>query len=72
MPPLTPFTCLLYVREIFDKIKRILNEIGVKVAVKHYFTIGNFSLSPKDSLNERDISGIPYTSSVYDPEFIKH
>ena len=52
------FTCLHYIRETSNKIKRILIETGVKVAMKPYLTNGRFLLSTKDPLNERKISGM--------------
>ena len=36
----TSCTCLPYVRGTSDKIKRICNEIGVELAMKHNKTIG--------------------------------
>ena len=49
-PEYESFTCLPYIRGVSDKIQRILNKIGIKVAMKPYLTIGKYLPSPKDPL----------------------
>ena len=67
--PFTSFTRSPFIREASDKIKRILNETGVKVAMKPHLTIGEFLPSPKDRLNERKISSIVYKVPCHDCKF---
>ena len=49
-----------------DKIQRILNQIGIKVAMKPWLTIGRYLPSPKDPLKETEISGLVYQVSCHD------
>ena len=44
------FTCLPYIHGTTDKIQRVLNDVGVKVAMRPFVTIGKSLPSPKDPL----------------------
>ena len=57
------FTTLPYIKGISDKIKRILLETGVKVAIKPFLTIGRFLPSIKDQKNHYEKSNLVYEVS---------
>ena len=65
-PKYESFTSLPYIREVSDTIRRILNQIGIKVAMKPYLTIGNYLPSLKDPLKESEISGLVYQVPCHD------
>ena len=50
------FTSIPYVQGTSERIGRILNEAGVKVAMKPVKTIGNILTSPKDPIAEHEKS----------------
>ena len=54
------FTCLPYIHGIADKIQRVLNDVGVKVAMRPFVNIGKSLPSPKDSLDVNEIAGVIY------------
>ena len=54
------FTCLPYVHGTADKIQCVLNDVGVKVAIKPFVTIGKSFPSSKDPLDVNEITGIIY------------
>ena len=54
------FTCLPYIHSTTDKIQRVFNDVGVKVAMRPFVTIGKSLPSPKDSLDVNEITGIIY------------
>ena len=60
------FTSLPYIRGVSDKIQRILNQIGIKVAMKPYLTISKYLPSLKDPLKETEISGLVYQVPCHD------
>ena len=49
---------------------RILNEAGVKVALKSVKTIGNILMSPKDPIAEHEKSRLVYKIPCADCEFV--
>ena len=54
------FTSIPYVQGTSERIGRILNEAGVKVAMKPVKTIGNNLTSPKDPIAEHEKSRLVY------------
>ena len=60
LPTFTKFTLLPYNQGTTEKITRILNEVGVKVATKPIRTIGQYLPSPKDSITTEGITCIVY------------
>ena len=73
--PLSPvsfesFACLPYIRGVSDKIQRSLNEIGVRVAMRPFLTIGRYLPSPKDPVSVNEISGLVYQVSCSDCDFL--
>ena len=53
-------TSLPYVQGTTEKIRRILNEIGVKVAIKPICTIGQNLSSPKDPISADEKTCVVY------------
>ena len=45
------FTCVPYILGTTDKTQRVLNDAGVRVAMRSFVTIGKSLPSPKDPLN---------------------
>ena len=45
------------------------SNIKVKIAIKPHLTVDKFFASPKDPLNERDISGIVYQIPYHECKF---
>ena len=43
-----PFSCLLYIHGRADKIQCVLNDVGVRVAMKSFVTFGKSIPFPKD------------------------
>ena len=66
------FIVLLYVCEISEKIKQLLNELNKKFALKPLYTIANFNFvpSPKDSVKKDELSGLVYQVSCADCNLI--
>ena len=54
------FTSIPYAQGTSERIGRILNEAGVKVAMKPVKTIGNILTSPKDPIAEHEKSRLVY------------
>ena len=52
------FTCLPCVHGTTDKIQRVLNDVGVRVAMRSLLAIGKSLPSPKDPLDVNEITGI--------------
>ena len=57
-----------YLLKDSDKIKRILNKMGVRLTVKSHSTIAKFSY-PKDPLIEKEILGTVYEVPCRDCKF---
>ena len=53
-----------------ERISRILNKAGVKVAMKPVKTIGNILTSPKDPIAEHEKSRLVYKIPCADFEFV--
>ena len=64
------FTSIPYVQGTSKRIGRILNEPGVKVAMKPVKTIGNILTSLKDSIAEHEKSRLLYQIPFADCEFV--
>ena len=56
----TGFTTLPYIKDVSDKIKRILLETGVQVAFKPFLTTGRLLPSLKDEINHNKKSSLVY------------
>ena len=67
---LTHFTSIPYAQGTSERIGRILNEAGVKVAMKPVKTIGNILTSPKDPIAEHEKSRLVYKIPCADCEFV--
>ena len=59
-----------YIKGVSDKIKRVLNGVGVKVALKPLLTIGKFLPSLKDPLVAEEKSCLVYEVPCKDCSFI--
>ena len=64
------FTSLSYIHGTTDKIQRVLNDVGVRVAMKPFVTIGKSFPSPKDPLDVNEITGIIYHVPCHDCPFV--
>ena len=64
------FTSLPYIHGTTNKIQRVLNDVGVRVAMKPFVTIGKFLPSPKDPLDVNEITGIIYKVPCRDCAFV--
>ena len=64
------FTCLPYIHGTTDKIQRVLNDVGVKVAMRPFVTIGKSFPFPKDPLDVNEITGIIYQVPCHDCPFV--
>ena len=64
------FTCLPYIHGTTDKIQRVLNDVGVKVAMRPFVTIGKSLPFPKDPLDVNEITGIIYQVPCHDCPFV--
>ena len=64
------FICLPYIRGITDKIQRVVNKIGIRVAMKPYNTIGRFLPSLKDPLKDHEKSCLVYQVPCLDCDSI--
>ena len=65
-----PFTSLPYIHGTTDKIQRVLNDVGVKVAINPFVTIGKSLPFPKDPLDVNEITGIIYKVLCHDCPFV--
>ena len=52
------FTCLPYIHGTTDKIQCVLNDVGVRVSMRPFTTIGKSLPSPKDPLDVNQIRGV--------------
>ena len=64
------FTYFLYIHGTTDKIQRVLNDGGVRVAMRPFVTIGKSLPSPKDPLDVNEITGIIYQVPCHDCPFV--
>ena len=64
------FTTIPYIQGISDKIRRILNEAGLKVALKPCKTIGNLFSLPKDPIEAHEKSQLIYKVPCGDCDFV--
>ena len=64
------FTSLPYIHGTTDKIQRVLNDVGVRVAMKPFVTIGKSLPSPKDPVDVNEITGIIYQVPCHDCPFV--
>ena len=64
------FTSIPYVQGTSEKIRRVLNEAGVKVAMKPIHTIGRILPSPKDQLTLEEKSCLVYQVPCFDCDFV--
>ena len=55
---------------VTDKIQRALNDVGVRVAMRLFVTIGKSLPSPKDPLDVNEITGIIYQVPCHDSLFV--
>ena len=63
------FTTLPYIQGVSDKIQRVLNSVGVKVALKPLLTIGRYLPSLKDPILTSEESCLIYKIPCNDCEF---
>ena len=64
------FTCLPYIHGTTDKIQRVLNDVGVRVAMRSFVTFGKSLPSPKNPLDVNEITGIIYQVSCHDCSYV--
>ena len=64
------FTCLPYFHGTTDKIQRVLNDVGVRVAIRLFVTIGKSLPSLKDPLDVNEITGIIYQVPCHNCPFV--
>ena len=64
------FTSLPYIHGTTDKIQRVLNDVGVRVARKPFVTIRKSLPSPKDPLDVNEITDIIYQVPCHDCPFV--
>ena len=64
------FTCFPYIHGTTDKIQRVLNDVGVKVAMRPFVAIGKSLQSPKDLLDVNETTGIIYQVPRHDCPFV--
>ena len=64
------FTTIPYLQGTSEKIRRILNEAGLKVSFTLVKTIGNFLTVPKDPIQEHEKSQLVYKIPCADCEFV--
>ena len=64
------FTSIPYIQGTSEKITRVLNEAGVKVAMKPIHTIGRILPSPKDPLTLEEKSCLVYQVPCFDCDFV--
>ena len=66
----TSFTSIPYVQGTSEKIRRVLNEAGVMVAMRPVRTIGRALPSPKDPLTPEEKTGLIYLVPCSDCEHV--
>ena len=64
------FTLIPYIQGVSDKIQRVLNEVGVKVAMKPYLTKRKLLPSLKDPLDNSEKSCMVYLVPCRDCSFV--
>ena len=64
------FTTIPYIQGTLEKIRRILNEAGLKVSFTPVKTIGNFLTVPKDPIQEHEKSQLVSKIPCADCEFV--
>ena len=64
------FTCLLYIHGTTDKIQPVKNNVGVRVTMRPFVTIGKSLPSVKDPLDVYEITGIINQVSYHDCPFV--
>ena len=64
------FTSIPYIQGTSEKIRRVLNEARVKVAMKPAHTIGRILPSPKDALTFEEKSCLVYQVPCFDCDFV--
>ena len=64
------FTSIPYIQGVSDKIQRVLNEVGVKVAMKPHLTIRKLLSSLKDPLDNSEKSCLVYQVPCRDCSFV--
>ena len=70
LPTFTKFTSLPYIQGTTEKFRRIINEVGVKVAMKPIRTIGQYLPSPKDPITTNEITCVVYEVPCKDCDFV--
>ena len=55
---------------VHDKIQHVLNDVGVRVAMMPFVTMGKSLPSPKDPLDVNKIRGIVYQVPCHDCPFV--
>ena len=66
VPTFTKFTSLPCIQGTTEKIRRILNETGIKVAMKHIWTIGQYLPSPNVPITTEEFTCIVYKAQCKD------
>ena len=64
------FTCLPYIHGKTDKIQRVLNDVGISVAMRPFVTIEKSLSSSKDPLDVNKTTGIIYQVPCHDCLFV--
>ena len=64
------FTSIPYIQGTSEKIKSVLNEAGVKVAIKPIHSIDRILPSPKDPLTLKEKSCLVYEVPCFDCDFV--
>ena len=64
------FTSIPYIQGTLEKVRRILNEAGVKVAMRPVRTIGQILPSPEDPHNPEEKSCVVYQVPCSDCNFV--
>ena len=70
LPTFTKFTSLPCIQGTTEKIRRILNKVGVKVAMKPIRTIGQYLPSPKDPITTDKITCVVYEVPCKNRDFV--
>ena len=64
------YTTIPYIQGVSERIRRILNNVNVKVAMKPVKTIGNFLPSPKDPVEYHEKSHLIYRIPCADCSYV--
>ena len=64
------FTSIPYIQGTSKKVRRVLNEAGVKVAMKSVYIIGRILPSPKDPLTLEEKSSLVHQVPCFDCDFV--